>query len=57
MTVGKIFEFATIPEQSGLSSSIRLDAMIAQTLLYATLHIQYPTVTKLNSHTHNFHMN
>ena len=51
MTVGKIFEFATIPEQSGLSSSIRLDAMIAQT---ATLYIQYPTVTKLCLHTDNF---
>ena len=32
MTVEKIFEFASKPEQSGLSSSIRLDAMIAQTL-------------------------
>ena len=30
MTIGKIFEYATKPEQLGLSSSIRLEFMIEQ---------------------------
>ena len=33
MTVGKLWKFASKPEQPGLSSSIRLEAMQEQTQL------------------------
>ncbi len=46
MTIGKIFEFATKPEQLGLSSSTRLEFMMAQIQCIQIIHIQYISVTK-----------
>ena len=52
MTLGKIFEFATKPEQLGLSSLIRLNFMIAQIWYLQIMYIQYTTVTKIYSYVH-----
>ena len=47
MTVGKLFEFATKPEQPGFSSSIRLEVMIKRTWYVKILLTDYWMGTNL----------
>ena len=54
MTIEKIFEFATKPEQLRLSSSIRLESMIKQICYIQIIHIQYINMTKVYSYVHSY---
>ena len=49
MTVGKLFEFATKPEQPGLSSSIRLEVTMENSQNRYHKHNKFKSIEELKS--------